>query len=287
MSAGERWKAKRESGGKTLEDVSRELRISVKYLRGIEEGNFDGWPERVFAQGFIRAYGRLLGEDPEPVLVEFHAALGDRTSEPNTVPGFTPHWIEKERKRGSRMAYYILAALAVLFIGGIVNWVASRSARQPLTSPPIPSERAALPPSPPKDNLVAGPAVAPGKGEPSTVPSPPAPAAKAVPVPAPAVPPAAATSAPAPPPIEAKPAKGTFPWQLYLEAIDQTWLMYSLDDADPVDAMLYPGDKISIEAHRKIFLKLGNAGGVKGTLNGKSIPPFGARGQVKVVTLGE
>jgi len=37
--------------------------------------------------------------------------------------------------------------------------------------------------------------------------------------------------------------------------------MYSFDDGDPIDVTLYAGDKISIQASRRISLKLGNAGG--------------------------
>jgi len=77
------------------------------------------------------------------------------------------------------------------------------------------------------------------------------------------------------------------PFQLFLEASEQTWLMYSFDDGDPIDATLYAGDKISIQARRRIVLKLGNAGGVVGTLNGRRLPPFGERGQVRNYTLGE
>jgi hypothetical protein len=77
------------------------------------------------------------------------------------------------------------------------------------------------------------------------------------------------------------------PFQLFLEASEMTWLMYTLDEGQPVDVMLYPGDKISIQARKKIFLRLGNAGGVVGTLNGKLMPPFGGRGQVREFRLGE
>ena len=77
------------------------------------------------------------------------------------------------------------------------------------------------------------------------------------------------------------------PYQLFIEAGELTWMMYTLDDEAPVDVMMYPGDKLSIQARTKIVLKLGNAGGVMGTLNGKLLPPFGARGQVKEVRLGE
>ena len=77
------------------------------------------------------------------------------------------------------------------------------------------------------------------------------------------------------------------PFQLFLEASEQTWVMYSFDDGDSIDVTLYVGDKISIQASRRITLKLGNAGGVAGTLNGQRLPPFGERGQVRKFTFGQ
>ena len=74
---------------------------------------------------------------------------------------------------------------------------------------------------------------------------------------------------------------------LFLEASELTWVMYSRNGAEPVDVMLYPGDRLSIQARGKIYLKIGNAGGVVGTLNGNQLPPFGEKGQVKEITLGE
>ena len=40
MGVGEAWRKRREEMGRTVEDVSSELRISKQYLRGIDEGNF-------------------------------------------------------------------------------------------------------------------------------------------------------------------------------------------------------------------------------------------------------
>ena len=77
------------------------------------------------------------------------------------------------------------------------------------------------------------------------------------------------------------------PFQLFLEASEQAWVMYSFDDGDPIDVTMYAGDKISIHATRRITLKLGNAGGVAGTLNGRRLPPFGERGQVRKIAFGQ
>jgi len=63
--------------------------------------------------------------------------------------------------------------------------------------------------------------------------------------------------------------------------------MYSFDDGEPIDVTLYMGDKISIQAAKRITLKIGNAGGIVGTLNGQRLPPFGESGQVRHITFGQ
>ncbi|MDP2658152.1 MAG: DUF4115 domain-containing protein [Candidatus Deferrimicrobium sp.] len=108
---------------------------------------------------------------------------------------------------------------------------------------------------------------------------------------APVRPPTQAAPTPAEPASSVAAVGGTGPlagpFQLFLEASEQAWVMYSFDDGDPIDVTLYAGDKVSIQAKRRITVKLGNAGGVAGTLNGRRLPPFGERGQVRKFTLGQ
>lgn len=267
MGIGESWKAKREAMGKTLEEAAADLRISRKYLRGIEEGNYAGWPERVFSAGFIRAYAVLLSEDPEPVLTEYYRSLDSRGPDEPAVH-VRPEWIERERQRGSRRTTYAGFAAGVLLLGIFLAWYSMRTTPRP---PPAPDVRTA--PGTP-DQPVPGPA---GNA--------------AVPAADRSAPHDNAAAAPPPVPREtvttvggAGPVKA--PYQLLVEASEQTWLMYGRDDAGTVDVMLYPGDRISIQAQKTIYLKLGNAGGVVGTLNGKPLPPFGTKGQVKEFRLG-
>jgi cytoskeleton protein RodZ len=277
MGAGERWKARRESLGLSLEEASADLRISGKYLRGIEEGNFEGFPARVFAIGFIKSYAAFLGEDAEPLIEEYGARGGEPPPpDPAQHVAVSSHWAERARRRGNRMAWYILAALAVLLAGTLLSWYSSSSVRIPAPPPPTsatPAPSAAAVPAPVAAPAVAGNAALPehpGRDNAAAAPA------------APAVPP--------PAPDNGALRAGTDddpPFQLFLEAREQTWVMYSRDDAEPVDAMLYPGEKISVQAARKIVLKLGNAGGVTGTLNGRRLPSFGNRGQVRSLTLGK
>lgn len=263
MKAGESWKAKRERMGKTLDEASRELRVSRKYLEGIEEGQYAKWPPKVFSAGFIRAYARLLGENPEPVLSEYYAYIGTLSPEERPRPE-TPQWIEREHRRGSRRAVYSLAAGGVLLLGILMAWYSVRTAPTPpreiTIPPPVASENAVAVPRPDNPIVTPHPAVPdhPGSG------------------------PAAQTPSSSPATVAGGP-----PYHLLLEASELSWVMYSTDGSGPVDVMLYPGERISLQAQRTIALKLGNAGGIQGTLNGEPLPSFGEQGQVKEVRLGE
>lgn len=284
MGAGESWKREREARGMTLEAAAASLRVSRKYLQGIEDGDYSGWPERVFSAGYIRAYAKLLSQDPEPVLSEYYRCLEDRPAGQQPVQA-RPEWLERERLRGSRRTSYALAAAVVLIIGMILAWYGTRTATRQVPAP-APATRTAPPLRPaPTENAAraAFPAGADNAAVTSLTPADNVPAPGSPPAPTGPVPPAPQSSVASVGGVG--PVKS--PYQLFLEASELTWMMYSLDDEAPVDVMMYPGDKLSIQARKKIVLKLGNAGGVAGTLNGKPLPPFGARGQVKEVVLGE
>ena len=278
VPAGSSWKERRESMGKTIGQVSAELRIGNRYLAGIEEGNFGDFPERVFSAGFIRSYAKYLSEDPGPVLSEYERSIGVH-DDSDMAAQLRFGWVERERERGSRRATYSVAAGTVLLLGVILAWVTLRTERRPL--PPTPPPAAVALPSQPATENAAKP------GDNATDSAPPGVDNMATP----ALP--STESAPAPSePGSSVAAVGETghlvgPFQLFLEATEQAWVMYSFDDGDPIDVTLYAGDKISIQASRRITLKLGNAGGVAGTLNGRRLPPFGERGQVRKFTFGQ
>ncbi|HZL97558.1 MAG TPA: RodZ domain-containing protein [Terriglobales bacterium] len=276
--AGSTWKKRRESMGKTIGEVSAELRVGHRYLEGIEEGNFGDFPERVFSIGFIRSYSKYLSQDPEPVLADYERSIGSR-ADSETAAQLRFGWVERERERGSRRATYSVAAGAVLLVGVILAWVTLRTERSPLPPPPPPTV-VALPSPPAVEN-----AAKTGDNAAATVLSgvdnmtaPVLPSTQAAP-----------TLAESPSSVAAVGGTGPLagPFQLFLEASEQAWVMYSFDDGDPIDVTLYAGDKISIQAKRRITLKFGNAGGVAGTLNGRRLPPFGERGQVRKFTFGD
>ena len=275
-SAGSTWRIRREQMGKSIVDVSKSLRIGCRYLQGIEEGNFDGWPEKVFSTGFIRSYAKYLSVNATPVLEEYEKANEKLVVEEEEI--VRPEWME----RGDRKTAYFAITGAVLLVGVVLAFFTMRRWEPP--APPLQTVRT--------DN------VAPVSSVDKTAPvafkaSASATDNAAVGDKAPQEGVAAQTATEALPldavseEDKAVALSSGGPYQLFLEASDHTWLMYSLDDGDPIDVTLHTGDRISIQARRCIDLKIGNAGGLVGTLNGQRLPPFGQSGQVRNMAFGK
>jgi cytoskeleton protein RodZ len=65
-----------------------------------------------------------------------------------------------------------------------------------------------------------------------------------------------------------------------------TWIGYVIDNGQPSQIFLFPGDEFSWEWKEKIELKLGNAGGIKVTVNGMPLKPLGKSGEVLSIVFG-
>lgn len=68
----------------------------------------------------------------------------------------------------------------------------------------------------------------------------------------------------------------TSPFQVRLTATELCWLLATIDGKESKEAMLYPGERFSIEAQEKLSLLIGNAGGVEIIINDVKLKPIGA-----------
>src|SRR5215475_6069668 len=82
-SIGATLRREREKRKLDLEQVSRELKISTRFLEAIEAEDFDRLPGGVFAKSFVRQYARMLDLDEEEVAAEVQ-----RTLVPAPLPEF-------------------------------------------------------------------------------------------------------------------------------------------------------------------------------------------------------
>lgn len=90
---GESLKREREMRGVTLEEVSGATRIATRFLKAIENEEWDQLPGGVFNRGFVRAVARYLGLDEENIVAEYTLAVGDRQPVPvwtGSPPAVTP-----------------------------------------------------------------------------------------------------------------------------------------------------------------------------------------------------
>ena len=62
-SFGARLKRERQQRKVELDDISASTKISARFLRALEEEQFDKLPGGIFNKGFVRAYAHHLGID--------------------------------------------------------------------------------------------------------------------------------------------------------------------------------------------------------------------------------
>ncbi len=82
-------KHERELRGVTLEAISGATKIHIRFLRALEDNNFEELPGEVFIRGYIRSYADTIGSDPEETLNVYEALVG------NKVPGKTPDSVDQ------------------------------------------------------------------------------------------------------------------------------------------------------------------------------------------------
>ncbi|OGL46826.1 MAG: hypothetical protein A2161_10060 [Candidatus Schekmanbacteria bacterium RBG_13_48_7] len=70
-SFGEYLKVERELRNISLEEVSQSTKIHVKYLKAIEENEFDLLPAETFIKGFIRSFAKSIGLDENDVILTY------------------------------------------------------------------------------------------------------------------------------------------------------------------------------------------------------------------------
>jgi len=273
----------REAKGMSLDDIARSTRVGRRHLEALESHTFGELPAPVFVKGFIRAYCEFLGCSPEKALDLYRETTGEPASSQGPM---RPLLAQRSRRVGP------LAISIVLFVALGASLIALRIGHQPsrkdtateVVSTPSKGEVPKIPAPEGPGKAGASAAATP------TAPRPPAavagPAAAAAP--APSVAPAASVPPLAPAPSAASAAPGSGPQtdgksgnhRLVVRALEPTWLRVQADEGQVAEELLQTGAVREWIAVRRFTLTVGNAGGIEMDLNGKRIPPLGARGEV-------
>ncbi len=146
-----------------LSEVEATTRIRIRYLRAIENEEWDVLPGEVYTRGFIRTYASYLGLDGER-LAEDHRrsieAAGSRTSAPDPTPVAVsrPAGPSELRQRLPGSSWLVGAAVVLLAVVAIVAIPDGGGSGDPAGQQPAPGGAATAnpPPGPAKQAAAKG-----------------------------------------------------------------------------------------------------------------------------------
>jgi len=111
-SVGEKLKSTRIEKGLSLDQISRETNISIRYLEALETENFSIFPGEPYVIGFLKNYGTYLDLDVQKVISLYRAL---RIQE-QPVP------VEQLLKNPPRLPGFIIPTFIILIILGFGGW---------------------------------------------------------------------------------------------------------------------------------------------------------------------
>jgi cytoskeleton protein RodZ len=293
----------RKAKGKTLEDISKSTGISISKLQALEDGDRRRLPADVFVRGFIRLYSAEIGLDSQVALNMFEQEWGgeqlnaSEERRPLQAEAFAKSSIVL-RRWPSFVTIIILCTIAyyaadfffpALFVAPtkqigeilsnklpeieIINQTENQQEPLPFTETANSADQTEESKA---DDLIPGQASTPDESEeaeheiqeqmasPKTIINKQSGTATG-------------TSTSAAPHESAKPAtsketKEATHYKLHIQFTERTWVKISLDGQYPQEEIFKRGSVHTWDADKSIDLYLGNAGGVKITLNGEPMP---------------
>ena len=272
-------RAARTSRGLTLNEASARTRIRASYLAAFEEERLDALPPYPFVRGFLRTYAVELGLDPEPLLQRLTAimpeptpgSIEESTRLDRTIVAGRPLTVAQRVGRSAGIAGLVAGIALVLYFAKQLQEFSQPVPTSTPQSAPSPQAGATSQAAVPTQHAAAAP--------PSPLPTPQAPSR-----PSPTSGPTR-TPQPSPAPTPSAPAGVTTQITgggitIDLEATGRSWILVVADDVVVYRAFVTAGEHRRWQANGSMTVRVGNAGFVILTVNGRSIGPLGALGQV-------
>ena len=244
----------RESKDLSLQQVEEATKIRHAYLQALEEEAFDRLPAAVYVKGFLKNYALFLGLDSSSTLQLYQPTASQIPTPPS--PSFLneplrQHPVIVALARWARPMILVLCLAAAGWLA-FDRWGDQLNVQWPFARPS------------------ATPTLAPTAAPTATPPVP--------------------TSTPVPPTPTAQPTVTLTPTatprqiaglELRIDVVgERAWVMVEVDDQPTFAGILEPGATNTWTAQERVFLRCGNAGAVRVTLNDVDLGLLGATGEV-------
>jgi cytoskeleton protein RodZ len=107
-----------------LTEIELATKIRSRYLRALEEENFEALPAQTYVKGFLRTYADYLGLDGQLYVDEFNSRFGADGEEPRepVMVRRSSHVHRHHRRVERRWVIFALAGIGALFAFSIAAW---------------------------------------------------------------------------------------------------------------------------------------------------------------------
>ncbi len=306
-SLGEYLKKEREKRNIELKDISKKTRISVRLLHALENDDKSILPGGTFNKGFLKAYAKYLGLDETEVLTKYSQLYQSDNSAYEKYKLEIIEDIDKKPKRPLAIVIIFLVAAALFYMAYSYKKIPLQERYDTTTKKKYQNEKIA------KEDKVTNKEKKPdeatpakesvqketrqqnlSKETPATKESVKEETLKADP--GQTTPVKEAPREPSQKAAEATPVKEETQQKkavkeagkghtIVFRAEAMVWMRIQIDDTDPYEVILRKGESYKRVADKKFKLKIGNAGKLRVSLDGKDLGYLGKDKEVKEVTL--
>jgi cytoskeletal protein RodZ len=113
---------RRENANLALEDIFERTRVRIEFLKGIEDGNYLGFPDPVYTRGFVRTYLSVIGA--EDLKDEFISWLNRESRKEQRLPPTNVLGDSTFPTKGFKLASrFWLFVLLILILAGAAGYV--------------------------------------------------------------------------------------------------------------------------------------------------------------------
>lgn len=110
--------AERQRQGHSEEHIARKLHLRVRLIELLEADDYQSMPEPVFIKGYIRAYAKLLGVPPQPLMDIFNRLY--ITVERKTEKALWQS--RKETNKAEHAIRWLTGIFALIVLTAVAGW---------------------------------------------------------------------------------------------------------------------------------------------------------------------